>query len=273
MIVKRQTHQPNLPYFYFWRFIMKNATKITVASAILAALASGAVHSAIDSRAFIPGFRGEIIRGALPPLFFNLAKVAKCPNGADAKFVGGTLSCTVDVAQFANVVCANPQFPRYVALAQAANANERDICASTTADGAQINSATNLAQTVQKATCDTGDTLLRHNTAGNICLNTNKGISFGANAPIASFAKSPANNHNAGDYYDATLTNEVKFNVNVDFERLPTDGSKGGKSYVQNVAIGDVDGQNWRLDPTQPGATDKYKRIVKRPVSAVLVNP
>lgn len=252
---------------------MKNATTITLASAILAALASGAAHSAIDSRVFDSNFRGEVVRGTLSPLFFNLAKVGKCPNGADAKFVSGTLSCTVDVAQFANVVCANPQFPRYVALAQVANANERDICASTTPDGAQINSATNLALTVQKSTCDAGDASLRHNTAGNICLNTSKGISFGANAPIGSFTKSPANNHNAGDYYDATLTNEVKFNVNVDFERLPSDGSKGGRSYVQNVAFGDVDGQNWRLDPTQPGATDKYKRIIKRSVSPVLVNP
>jgi hypothetical protein len=252
---------------------MKNATKITLASAILAALASGASHSAIDSRAFDSAFRGEIVRGVLPQLFFNIAKVAKCPNGADARFTNGALSCTVDVAQFANVVCANPQFPRYVALAQAANANERDICAAATADGTQINSATNLALTVQKATCDAGDTLLRHNTAGNICLNTSKGISFGASAPLGSFAKSPANNHNAGDFYDATLTNEVKFNVNVDFERLPSDGSKGGRSYVQSVAFADVDGQNWRLDPTQPGATDKYKRIVKRSVSPVLVNP
>jgi hypothetical protein len=248
---------------------MKNATKITVASAILAALASGAVHSAIDSRAFNPGFRGEIVRGALPLNFLGSVKNAKCPNGADHHFRTGVLSCTVDVAQFANVVCPNPAFPRYVALVAGVNSNERDICASnTTPDGRAMVSTTNLSEQRQKTTCDAGDVSLRHSTAGPICLNA--GVSFSATASLTNFRKASATNHNNGDYYDATVTNETKFERNVDFEALPTDGSKNGRSYVSGVAIADVDGQNWRLDPTVDGATDKFKRIIKRPVSAIL---
>ncbi len=249
---------------------MNNATKITLASAILAALASGVAQSAIDTRVFQPGRSLEILRGPLPPLFFQPVRNATCPNGADPTFRSGILSCAIDVNQFANVVCPNPQFPRYVAIVSGANPSERDICAAATADGQAIASSTNLALTETKHSCDAGDALLRH-TSGVLCLNA--GISFGANASLTGFRKAPAANHNNGDYYDASATQEVKFNLNVDYERIPTDGSKNGRSYVAGIPIADVDGQNWRLDVSVAGATDKFKRVVKRPVSAVLINP
>jgi hypothetical protein len=271
MIVKRQTHQPNLPYFYFWRFIMKNATKITVASAILAALASGAAHSALDIRDFQPGFRGEIIRGPLPPLFFAPAKVAKCPNGASSTFRSELLACAVPTAHFANVTCSNPTFPRYVALARGNNPAETDLCTTRTPLGLEINSETTIGARIPgAATCDAGDTKLNHSTAGQICLN--RGVSINAGSNINSFSRAPANNHNAGDYYIATVGPEVfKFKDGVDYEYAPVNGFRNGKSYVRGVADGEVVSQRWRLDSTQPGATDKYKRIVQRAVSPLLV--
>ncbi len=248
---------------------MKNATKITLASAILAALATGAAHSALDVRDFQPGFRGEIVRGPLPPLFFTPAKVAKCPNGANSTFRSELLACAVPTAHFADVTCANPNFPRYVALSRGLNPAETDLCTTRTPLGLEITSETTIGARIQEVRCDAGDTKLNHSTAGHICLN--RGISMTATSNINSFSRAPVNNHNGGDYYAATTAEVFKFKDGVDYEYAPQNGFRNGKSYVRGVADGEVVGQRWRLDTTQPGATDKYKRIVQRAVSPLLV--
>jgi hypothetical protein len=255
---------------------MKNATKITLASAILAALASGVSHSALDIRDFQPGFRGEIVRGPLPPLFFAPAKVAKCPNGANSTFRSDLLACAVPTAHFADVTCPNPSFPRYIALARANNPAETDLCTTRTALGLQIISDTTIGARIPgpavPAACDAGDTPLNHPTAGQICLN--RGVSINAGSNINSFSRAPANNHNAGDYYVVATTpgpEVFKFKEGVDYEYAPQNGFRNGRSYVRGVADSEVVGQRWRLDTTQPGATDKYKRIVQRAVTPLLV--
>jgi hypothetical protein len=247
---------------------MKNATKITLASAILAALASSAVlaQSGIQPRDFNRSFTGDVFRGALPLDFFRAAKVAKCPNGADAAFSAGIMKCTVDVAHFANVVCGNTAvFPDYVAIVSGANTSERDVCTANTPAGNQINSSTNLAETKQEFKCDAGDTLANHST-GKLCLNP--GISIGQNAALSGFAEGRTR-----DYYRPTVTTVNRFIRGTDYEGVPSGGVRGEFSYVAGVTKADVSDQRWRLDVTQPGAIDKFKRIIKRGVDPILVNP
>lgn len=237
-----------------------------------AAAATTAALAAVDPgaiRNFTPGQKfdaADIIRGGLPASLFGPVKVGKCPAGAQAAFgtSNATLSCTKDVLQLANVSCGNPRFPRYVAMASGAG-SERDVCASQeTGDGRAIRSETNLNDSRAKGTCDSGDTLLQHS-SGLICLNP--GVSISANSNLGNFAEGRNR-----DFYRATVTQERVFEVNVDFERVPVNGNRNGFSYVQNVAIGDVVNQGWTLDVTQPGATDKFKRVIKRKVSAILVD-
>jgi hypothetical protein len=247
---------------------MKNATKITVASSILAALASGAVfaQASVQPREFTRSFTGEVLRGALPLDFFRAAKVAKCPNGADAAFSAGIMKCSVDVAHFANVVCGNTAaFPDYVAIASGANANERDVCTANTPAGNQINSSTNLAETKQEFKCDVGDTLANHST-GRICLNP--GVSISQNTALSGFSEGRNR-----DYYRPTASTVNRFVRGTDYEVVPPGGVRGEFSYVAGVAKANVSEQGWRLDVSQPGATDKFKRIVKRSVDPILVNP
>jgi hypothetical protein len=235
---------------------MKQATLFAALASTL--LSATSAFAALD---IPPAFRGPLDRSAV---FFQNVKVAVCPAGTDPRFSNNQLTCFKDVPHFSNSVCGNPAFSRAVSMTTGANGSERDVCASTTtADGRAIRSDTNLTQTRDVATCASGTTKLIH-TSGTLCLRA--GVSFGANANLASFVL-------GSDYTRATVTQERIFQNGTDFEFLPLDGTRGTHSYVQGFTVSQADEARFRLDQTAAGATDKYKRIEKVRVSPTLVNP